>query len=104
MLAFSDACPDSIPSATRFDRTRLRARTKARARRGHFARDDQSESLHRRSARQIHALVTGSIELSAQAPDPLIRAVERGTDLTMLSGLANSAAYGLVADRKFRSL
>jgi ABC-type nitrate/sulfonate/bicarbonate transport system substrate-binding protein len=58
----------------------------------------------RSAARQIQALIAGSIELSAQAPDPLIRAVERGTDLTMLSGLANSAAYDLVADKKFRSI
>ena len=58
----------------------------------------------RSAARQIQALVAGSIELSAQAPDPLIRAVERGADLTMLSGLANSAAYDLVADKKFRSI
>jgi ABC-type nitrate/sulfonate/bicarbonate transport system substrate-binding protein len=56
------------------------------------------------AARQIQALVSGSIELSAQAPDPLIRAVERGADLTMLSGLANSAAYDLVADKKFLSI
>ncbi len=55
----------------------------------------------RSAARQIQALVAGSIELSAQAPDPLIRAVERGADLTMLSGLANSAAYDLVADKNF---
>jgi NitT/TauT family transport system substrate-binding protein len=58
----------------------------------------------RSAARQIQALVSGSIELSAQAPDPLIRAVERGADLTMLSGLANSAAYDLVADKKFLSI
>jgi ABC-type nitrate/sulfonate/bicarbonate transport system substrate-binding protein len=58
----------------------------------------------RSAARQIQALVAGSIELSAQAPDPLIRAVERGADLTMLSGLANSAAYDLVADKKFLSI
>ena len=58
----------------------------------------------RSAARQIQALVAGSIELSAQAPDPLIRAVERGADLVMLSGLANSAAYDLVADKKFRSI
>ena len=58
----------------------------------------------RSAARQIQALVAGSIELSAQAPDPLIRAVERGADLTMLSGLANSAAYDLVADKRFRSI
>jgi NitT/TauT family transport system substrate-binding protein len=82
-LAFSDPCPLNLPSAIRFDRTRRRART---------------------AARQIQALVAGSIELSAQAPDPLIRAVERGADLTMLSGLANSAAYDLVADKKFRSI
>ena len=82
-LAFSDPCSLNLPSAIRFDRTRRRART---------------------AARQIQALVAGSIELSAQAPDPLIRAVERGADLTMLSGLANSAAYDLVADKKFRSI
>jgi hypothetical protein len=41
------------------------------------------------------------MELSAQAPDPLIRAVERG-DLTMPFGLDNSAAYDL--DRKFFSI
>src|SRR5688500_19985397 len=41
----------------------------------------------RSAARQIQALIAGSIELSAQAPDPLIRAVERGADLTMVSGL-----------------
>jgi ABC-type nitrate/sulfonate/bicarbonate transport system substrate-binding protein len=58
----------------------------------------------RSAARQIQALISGSIELSAQAPDPLIRAVERGADLTMLSGLANSAAYDLVADKKFLSI
>jgi ABC-type nitrate/sulfonate/bicarbonate transport system substrate-binding protein len=58
----------------------------------------------RSAARQIQALVSGSIELSTQAPDPLIRAVERGADLTMLSGLANSAAYDLVADKKFLSI
>jgi hypothetical protein len=52
-------------------------------------------------ARQIQALVAGSIELRAQASDPLIRAVERGADLIMLSGLANSAAYDLVADKNF---
>jgi len=55
----------------------------------------------RSAARQIQALVAGSVELSAQAPDPLIRAVERGADLTMLSGLANSAAYDLVAEKNF---
>ncbi len=58
----------------------------------------------RSAARQIQALVAGSIEFSAQAPDPLIRAVERGADLTMLSGLANSAAYDLVADKKFPAI
>ncbi|MGH7782973.1 MAG: ABC transporter substrate-binding protein [Candidatus Binatia bacterium] len=58
----------------------------------------------RSAARQIQALVAGSIEFSAQAPDPLIRAVERGTDLTMLSGLANSAAYDLVAGKKYQSI
>jgi ABC-type nitrate/sulfonate/bicarbonate transport system substrate-binding protein len=55
----------------------------------------------RSAARQMQALIAASIELSAQAPDPLIRAVERGADLTMLSGLANSAAYDLVADKNF---
>lgn len=58
----------------------------------------------RSAARQIQALVAGSIEFSAQAPDPLIRAVERGADLAMLSGLANAAAYDLVAEKKFSSI
>ncbi|MBM4296688.1 MAG: ABC transporter substrate-binding protein [Deltaproteobacteria bacterium] len=58
----------------------------------------------RSAARQIQALVAGSIEFSAQAPDPLIRAVEHGANLTMLSGLANAAAYDLVADKKYASI
>lgn len=58
----------------------------------------------RSAARQIQALVAGSVEFSAQAPDPLIRAVERGADLTMLSGLANTAAYDLVAGSKYGSI
>jgi ABC-type nitrate/sulfonate/bicarbonate transport system substrate-binding protein len=58
----------------------------------------------RSAARQIQALVAGSIDFSAQAPDPLIRAFERGADLSMLLGLANSAAYDLVSDKKFSSI
>lgn len=58
----------------------------------------------RSAARQIQALIAASVELSAQAPDPLIRAVERGADLVMLSGMANSAAYDLVAAGKYRSI
>ncbi len=58
----------------------------------------------RSAARQIQALIAGSVELSAQAPDPLIRAVEKGADLVMLSGMGNSAAYDLVASGKYRSI
>ena len=58
----------------------------------------------RSAARQIQALVADSVEFSAQAPDPLIRAVERGADLTMLSGLANAAAYDLVSGSKYGSI
>jgi ABC-type nitrate/sulfonate/bicarbonate transport system substrate-binding protein len=55
----------------------------------------------RSAARQIQALIAASVEFSAQAPDPLIRAVERGADLVMLSGMANSPAYDLVAGKKY---
>ena len=58
----------------------------------------------RSAARQIQALIAGSVEFSAQAPDPLIRADERGAELTMLSGLGNSAAYDLVAGKKYQKI
>lgn len=58
----------------------------------------------RSAARQIQALIAGSVEFSAQAPDPLIRADERGAELTMLSGLGNSAAYDLVANKKYQKI
>jgi NitT/TauT family transport system substrate-binding protein len=58
----------------------------------------------RSAARQIQALIAASVEFSAQAPDPLIRAVERGADLVMLSGMANAAAYDLVASKKYRKI
>ena len=58
----------------------------------------------RSAARQIQALIAGSVEFSAQAPDPLIRADERGAELTMVSGLGNSAAYDLVAGRKYQKI
>jgi ABC-type nitrate/sulfonate/bicarbonate transport system substrate-binding protein len=64
-----------------------------------------SEIVVMRSAvRQIQALIAGSVEFSAQAPDPLIRADERGAELTMLSGLGNSAAYDLVAGKKYQKI
>jgi ABC-type nitrate/sulfonate/bicarbonate transport system substrate-binding protein len=58
----------------------------------------------RSAARQIQALIAGSVEFSAQAPDPLVRANERGAELTMLSGLGNSAAYDLVAGKKYQKI
>lgn len=58
----------------------------------------------RSAARQIQALIAGSVEFSAQAPDPLIRADERGAELAMLSGLGNSAAYDLVAGKKYQKI
>jgi NitT/TauT family transport system substrate-binding protein len=58
----------------------------------------------RSAARQIQALIAASVEFSAQAPDPLIRAVERGADLIMLSGMANAPAYDLVAGKKYRKI
>jgi ABC-type nitrate/sulfonate/bicarbonate transport system substrate-binding protein len=58
----------------------------------------------RSAARQIQALIAGSVEFSAQAPDPLIRADEKGAELAMLSGLGNSAAYDLVAGKKYQKI
>lgn len=58
----------------------------------------------RSAARQVQALIAGSIELSAQAPDPLIRAVENGADLLMLSGLVNAPTYDLLAAKKYKSI
>lgn len=58
----------------------------------------------RSAARQIQALIAGSVEFSAQAPDPLIRANERGAELAMISGLGNSAAYDLVAGKKVQKI
>lgn len=58
----------------------------------------------RSAARQIQALVAGSVEVSVQAPDPLVRAVEKGADLVMLSGVVNAPTYDLVAGKKYRSI
>jgi NitT/TauT family transport system substrate-binding protein len=58
----------------------------------------------RSAARQIQALIAGSVEFSAQAPDPLIRADERGAELAMLSGLGKSASYDLVAGKKYQKI
>jgi NitT/TauT family transport system substrate-binding protein len=58
----------------------------------------------RSAARQIQALIAASVEFSAQAPDPLIRAVERGADLVMLFGMANAPAYDLVAAKKYQRI
>lgn len=58
----------------------------------------------RSSANQIQALVAGSVQFSAQAPAPLIRAVEKGADLVLLSGMVNAPTYDLVAGKNYKSI